>query len=58
MCVVGGGRCSTLCGAHPFDLDSNSSEGEVVKRVKAGDIPLHELGAGISDSAKDLISRY
>ncbi|CAN0412797.1 unnamed protein product [Pylaiella littoralis] len=46
-----------LCGAHPFDLESNSSEADVVKRVKAGVVPLGELGSGVSDSAKDLISR-
>lgn len=51
-------RNSTLCGAHPFDLDSNSSEEEVFERVKDGFVPLNELGKGVSESAKDLISRY
>ncbi|CAN0486951.1 unnamed protein product, partial [Ectocarpus sp. 12 AP-2014] len=46
-----------LCGTHPFDLDSNSEEEEVIKRVRSGVVPLLELGSGVSDSAKDLISR-
>ncbi|CAN0229109.1 unnamed protein product [Scytosiphon promiscuus] len=46
-----------LCGAHPFDLESDSSEAEVLHRAKKGVVPLWELGTGVSDSAKDLISR-
>lgn len=46
-----------LCGAHPFDLDGSSDEEAVLRRVRAGIVPLGGLGPGISDSAKDLIAR-
>lgn len=47
-----------LCGAHPFDLEGNSPESEVTDRVRTTAVPLEGLGDEISDSAKDLISRY
>lgn len=46
-----------LSGAHPFDLEGNASEAVVLERVRTGEVPLEGLGPGISDSAKDLISR-
>ena len=49
---------SMLCGAHPFDLEGNSPENEVTDRVRTTNVPLEGLGDEISDSAKDLISRY
>lgn len=49
---------SMLCGAHPFDLEGNSPENEVTERARTTTVPLEGLGDEISDSAKDLISRY
>lgn len=48
-----------LIGAHPFDLYGNSTEIEVLERVRTGStLPLEDVGTRISDSAKDLVSRY